>query len=341
MRPKFLLVFLLLLLPFTLFATATTESSTESAPAQVVVYTYDSFPEPLEAIMVEAVDVELGVQVVVERFQDTGGLYNQLWFERDDPQADVVIGLDTTYLTAALETGLFRSYRPVGSEMLRSDLVVDDSFRLVPYDWGHVVLNYNSELLPNPPSSWEELLDPRLRDSIIILNPATSSPGRAFLQHTVYEFGADGFAEFWSQLRPNVLTVVPGWSEGYGLYVEGEAPIVVSYETSPVFHREFESDERYRNLIFDEEGYAQIELAGILESTEVSAAAELVMDTLISARLQAELPLNQFMYPARTDVEIPAPFLEVDRADRTVQVPIADADANFAEWLSLWQGVMQ
>ena len=342
-RAPLLLLILAVVIAGTVSAkTQESVSGADDAPPQTVtIYTYDSFPEPLESIIAEAVEAELGVELVVERFQDTGGLYNQLWFEREDPKADVVIGLDTTYMTAALETELFRSYRPESSDLLRSDLVVDDEYRLVPYDWGHIVLNYNSEMLPDPPQSWEGLLDPSLRDSIIVLNPATSSPGRAFLQHTIHEFGEEGFLEFWEQLKPNILTVASGWSDGYGLYVEGEAPIVVSYETSPVYHLEFEDDERYKNLIFDDEGYAQIELAGILAASGSPEAAELVMDTLLSTRLQAELPMNQFMYPVRIDVEVPEPFQRVSRASRSVQIPIAEADEGFAMWLNEWQAVMQ
>jgi len=308
---------------------------------ELVIYTYDSFPETLETMIMEHFEGEYGVTPSLERFQDTGGLYNELWLERDNPRVDVVIGLDNTYVGRALEAELFEAYRPEGASALRENVIVDPEFRLTPFDWGHIVLNYDSEQLPDPPTSWEGLLDPRLRESIVLMNPATSSPGRNFLLLTIAVHGEDGYLEYWEQLKPNILTITSGWSDGYGLYTQGEASIVLSYETSPAYHIAYEDTERYRNLIIDDQGYAQIEVAGITNGTQNVVNARRLMDFLLTETFQNEVPLSQFMYPARESVVLPDAFEQVDKASDSVFIPVDRVDANYERWLEDWQEVMR
>jgi len=308
---------------------------------ELVIYTYDSFPETLEVMILDHFESEYGVAPSLERFQDTGGLFNELWLERENPRVDVVIGLDNTYVGRALEANLFEAYRPDGAEALRETVIVDPEFRLTPFDWGHIVLNYDSELLPDPPATWDELLDPRLRESIILMNPATSSPGRNFLLLTIAVHGEDGYLEYWEQLKPNILTITSGWSDGYGLYTQGEASIVLSYETSPAYHIAYEDTDRYRNLIIDDQGYAQIEVAGIANGAQNIVNARRLMDFLLTEAFQTEVPLSQFMYPARESVVLPDAFEQVEKAGESVFMPIERVDSNYERWLEDWQEVMR
>ncbi len=310
-------------------------------PGALTIYTYDAFPQSLEALITTHFENEYGVTPTLERHQDTGGLYNQLWLERTAPRADAAIGLDNTYIGRALEADLFEAYRPAEAEAIRDHLVIDPDFRLTPFDWGHVLLNYDSERLPDPPTTWEELLDPRLSESIILMNPATSSPGRNFLLLTVAVHGEEGYLDYWRRLSPNILTITSGWSEGYGLYSQGEAPIVLSYESSPPYHIEFEDTDRYRNLILDDHGYAQIEVAGVLSGATNVENARRLIDFLLSVEFQQEIPLNQFMYPVRADVELPEAFDLVETAGTSIFLPVEHVDENFDEWLSDWREVMQ
>ncbi|MFP4550823.1 MAG: thiamine ABC transporter substrate binding subunit [Spirochaetales bacterium] len=321
--------------------TAESEAAAEEPSNSLRVYTYDAFPEALETAIVNHFASRYDVTVELQRMQDTGDLYNQTFLGRENPEADVIIGLDNTYVGRAIEADLFQPYRPASADMLREEVVLDPEFRLTPFDWGNIVLNYDSEELPNPPQSWEELLDPSLRESIIVMNPATSSPGRNFLLLTIEVFGEDGYLEFWEQLKPNILTVTSGWSEGYGLYTQGEAPIVVSYETSPAYHIAYENTDRYKNLILGDLGYAQVEVAGITKGARNVENARRLIDYLLEAQLQEIIPLNQFMYPVNPEVVLPPAFEQVEKAGRTVTIPVDRVDANFDAWLEAWEEVMR
>lgn len=332
---------ILLLVTGGLFASGAGESEQEEAAGPLVVYTYDAFPEALEAVMVEYFDSNHGVEVDVQRFADTGGLFNQLYLERQDPRADIAIGLDTTYTGRAFEENFFEPYRPERADLLSEDLIVDEEFRVTPFDYGGVTLNYDSEALSDPPESWDELLDERFRDTVILMNPNTSSPGRNFLLFTIAEFGEEGYLDFWRQLEPNVLTVTPGWSEGYGLYSQGEAPIVVSYETSPAYHLAYEDTRRYRPLIFDNEAYWQIEVAGIVRDTPRRELAEAFIEHMLSEEFQSEIPLNQFMFPVREDIELPEAFTAFERAEEKVELDQDRVAEKMDQWLSDWEDVMR
>lgn len=323
------------------------EGSTEGGAAVteptdfLVVYTYDAFPKGLEDLLSSHLDEEFGVSVTVERFQDTGGLYNEVLLTQDDTAVDLVIGLDNTYIGKALSGDLFQSYRPDAADAIDQDLVVDDSYRLIPFDYGNIVLNYDSEAITDPPTTWEELIDPRFEESIVLMNPATSSPGRNFLLLTIEQFGEEGYLDYWQKLEPNILTITAGWSEGYGLYAQGEAPIVLSYETSPAYHIAFEETRRYKNLIIGGVGYAQIEFMGIASAAANVENARRAVDFILSPQFQKEIAMNQFMYPVRDDVDLPEAFTAVDRPETTVFVPIERVDNRFDTWLADWEAVMR
>ena len=318
------------------------DTGADEAKNRLVVYTYDAFPGALEDSIREALAGQgAGVEVVVERFMDTGGLFTQLLLEKDVSKADVVIGLDTTYLPRVFEEDLLQPYKPDGLVLAREELLVDPEYRAVAFDYGGIALNYDSEQLPDPPRNWDELTDPKYKNQIILINPATSSPGKSFLLFTIAEFGEDGYLDFWRALKPNILTVASGWSEGYGLYTQGEAPIVLSYETSPAYHKHYESVDRYRNLLFDDKSYGQVEVAGILRNAPHPDLAQKCIDHITSVEFQNLIPLNQFMYPVHAEAVLPEAFVWAEPAAEMVRLDAGVIAAEFDGWLERWEAVMR
>ena len=308
---------------------------------ELLIYSYDSLPGSLEDLTVEYFESEYGVTVTFDRVGDAGAVYTQAYLERDNPQADVLLGLDSSDVPRAIDDNLLEPYEPDELQVVDEDLILDDTFHAVPYDWGYIVLNVDTEQVDSVPESWDDLLSGEYRDSIIMLNPGTSSPGRNFLLFTIAEFGPDGYLDYWRELEPNILTVTGGWSEGYGLYTEGEAPLVVSYELSPAFHREFEDTDRYEAVLFDGGGYRQVEVAGITRGARNRLNAERFIDFMVDELFQEEIPLSQFMYPIHPDVELPESFGEIERITRPVMLDPRDVADNFEEWFAEWEEVMR
>lgn len=329
---------------------------------ELVIYGYDSLPGTLRRAIASHFEEEYGVTVDLQRLGDTGAVYTQLFLERDAPRADAVIGLDSTYLPRLRRDRILEPYQPRDMQLVREELFVDPEHLAVPFDFGYVTLNYDSERLPAAPESWEDLLDPALDGEIIMLNPGTSSPGRNFLLFTIAEFG-DGteqvpgrigslpggrpahapvdYLDFWRRLRPNILTVTGGWSDGYGLYTQGEAAMVVSYETSPAFHRHFEETDRYRAILPDSGAYLQVEIAGIVRGARNRLNAERLMDYILSREFQELIALSQIMYPVHPAVKLPEAFLATPPVERAVSLDNDIIAERFPQWLEAWEEIMR
>ncbi|MFP4485027.1 MAG: thiamine ABC transporter substrate binding subunit [Spirochaetaceae bacterium] len=318
-----------------------TDGAEAEASDELTVYTYDVFPQPLSDAVTAHFEEEYGVEVTWERFADTGQLFNQVYLERDNPEADVVIGLDNTYLGRIYDSELFERYEPEDIRLREEFLLVDPEYRAIPFDYGFVTLNYDSRSLSDPPETWEDLTSEAYRDSIVLMNPATASPGRNFLLLTVAEFGADEFTDYWERLEPNILTITSTWSEGYGLYTQGEAPIVLSYSTSPAYHIAYEDVTRYKALYLDGTAYAQIEVAGIAKGARNRINAERFIDFMLGPEFQSEIALNQIMYPVHPDVELPDSFQEIPQPERTVSLDEESVLENIQTWLDEWEQVMR
>ncbi|MEO7570904.1 MAG: thiamine ABC transporter substrate-binding protein, partial [Acidimicrobiales bacterium] len=216
-------------------------------------------------------------------------------------------------------------------------------------DYGDVCLNYDKAFFAEAgipvPTSLEDLVDPRYRDLLVVQNPATSSPGLAFLLASIQAFGEDGWEAWWGDLRANGVQVVDGWEEAYntafsgGGASEGTRPLVVSYASSPpaeVLFAEPPVDESPIGVI-DASCYRQVEGAGILAGTDHEKEAGQLIDFLLSEPFQADVPLSMFVFPVRSGVELPEAFVEhAARPAEVFELPAEEIDASREEWIDRW-----
>ncbi len=308
-----------------------------SAPQGLTVYTYSSFPVPLIEKIKTHFTKDLHIPVNFKAFSDTGPLFNQLLQEKNSPQADLVIGLDNNYAAKAIKANLFTAYRPKALANIKKELIFDPTYKLLPYDYGFVLFNYNRDGLKQLPKTHRDLLDPVYKGKIIIENPMTSSPGQVFLLTTIALYGEKGYLDYWKALRKNILTIAPGWDEAYGMYTNGEAPLVLSYGTSPVYHLLYDKVEKYQALVLDGAAYAQIEGMGIVKGAKNLKSAQQLVDYILDPEFQSALPEQQFMYPVRSDVKLPASFKIAAKVDKILNLPQAKVEANLDKWLADWE----
>lgn len=279
---------------------------------EVVVYTYDSFsgewgPGPEIARLFKE---KTGLDVVYTDCGDGGQILSKALMEKDSPQADVLVGIDNNLADRARQAGILESYRPGSASGIIpegfEDALGGDWF-LTPYDYSHFAMIYDTESDVPAPESLEDLTKEVYRKKIILMDPRTSTPGLGFVAWTVAVFG-DGYRDFWKRLKPSVLTMSPGWSAGYGLFTEGEAPLVISYTTSPAYHVEYGEGDRFKALVFEEGHVRQVEGAGILKNAQNRRGAEKFIDFLISAEAQSVIPLTQWMFPVNGAVTMPESY---------------------------------
>lgn len=318
----------------------------------LTVVTYDSFS--LSEEVIEAFEEQTGVNLEFVLLSDAGAMVNQAILRRNNPLGDVIYGVDNTFLSRALEGDIFLSYESDGLENVPDEFELDrDEFRVTPVTYGDVCLNYDKAYFEQNeldlPESLMDLTDSAYEDLLVVQNPATSSPGLAFLLATIVEFGEDSeytYLDYWRDLRDNGVLVVDGWTEAY--YGEfsigddrGDRPLVVSYASSPpaeVLFADPQPDEAITGaIVADGTCFRQIEFAGILDGTENLESAQQFIDFALSETFQEDLPLQMFVFPVNENAELPELFVEyalIPENPATIDYEILDE--NREDWLREW-----
>lgn len=313
-------------------------------PVTVTLLSHDSFafPEELEASLADE-----GINLELLPGGDAGAVVNQAILSAGNPQADVLFGIDSTLLTRGLDADLFEPYEAEALDAVPDALELDDEHRVTPIDYSDVCVNYDRTAFGDGlavPETLEDFTDEAYSGTFVVENPATSSPGLAFLLRTIDEFGEEGWKDYWQELVDNDVEITAGWEDAYyGVFSgggDGDRPLVVSYATSPpaavMFGEDPDADESPIGTVLDT-CYRQIEFAGVLAGTDVPGAARRVIDVLLSEEFQAGVPESMFVYPAREDVELPEVFVKfADTVEEASELDPALITENRERWIEEW-----
>lgn len=299
---------------------------------QLTVYTYDSFiaewgPGPAVEAAFEAV---CGCDLVFSGHGDGAALLSRLRLEGARTEADIVLGLDTNLTADATATGLFAEHGLTPA----LDLPIDWSdAHFVPYDWGYFAFVGHAD---GPmPVSFEELA--ASDSSIVIQDPRSSTPGLG-LVHWIDAAYGEGAEALWAELADNVVTVTPGWSEAYGLFLEGEADLVLSYTTSPSYHLIAEGDAGKVALPFNEGHYMQVEVAGMLAGSDQPELAAQFLAFLLTDAVQSVIPTTNWMFPAvLPEGGLPEGFATPLPAEKSLLLSAEEAAQRRDEAIAAWR----
>lgn len=306
----------------------------------LTVYVYDSFVNeygPGKAIA-EAFEANCACKINYVAAEDGAALLSRLKLEGAATKADVVLGLDTNLMGEAVKSGLFV---PHGLQATSFSLPVawkDETF--LPFDWSYFAFVYDATKLKSPPASLKQLVEDKNGPRIIIQDPRTSTPGLGLLVwvKSVY---AEKALDAWAQLKPRIVTVTKGWSEAYGLFLKGEADMVLSYSTSPAYHIEVEKKTNYRAAMFSEGHIMQIEVAALIASSREHDLGRTFLAFLLTDQAQALLPQTNWMYPVKTPkAGLPDAFKSLQMPDKTLSADPAQVAASRRAWIEEWLAAM-
>lgn len=319
-----------------------------SGPRTLTVMTHDSFA--VSEDLVRQFEAQNNVSVVFLKSGDAGTALNKAILSKDAPLADVLYGVDNTFLSRALEADLFEPYNAPALASIPADFKLDVQNRALPVDFGDVCINYDARWFEQSglplPQSLNDLTLPAYKGLLVVENPATSSPGLAFLLATVVAFGEDGFAEYWAALRANDVKVVDGWETAYytefsGSSGAGPRPMVVSYASSPAAEMIF-ADPRpaappTASLTAPGMCFRQIEFVGILRGTPNRDLAQKWVDFMLAVPFQGDVPLQMFVYPVNPAAQLPQDFMDYAPivAEPATLDPALIA-ANREAWIAAW-----
>jgi thiamine transport system substrate-binding protein len=326
-------------------------SSDDAEPDGVVLMTHGSFA--VSDGVLEAFTDQTGIAVSVLQSADAGTMVSQAILTKDNPVADVLYGIDNTFLSRAVDEDLFIPHSAAAIETVPRGLRVEGDV-VTPIDFGDVCLNLDPDGLAvlglETPDRLVDLADAAYGGTLVVENPTTSSPGLAFLLATIVTFGEDGaypWQSYWQDLVANDVRIVPGWDQAYygefsGGSGEGDRPIVVSYATSPVAEVYFGDLDAAPTTVLEDGCFRQIEYAGILNGTKAEGAAGQLVDFLLEHTFQEDMPLNMFVFPANADTPLPDVFVDhaVIPTDSRVMEP-AWIDENRERWLAEWATVVR
>ncbi len=351
--------------PSTSAAAQSPEATEASAPAEgatvtgeqaantLTIMSHDSFN--LSADVVAEFEQSNNVKLQFLKAGDAGTALNRALLTKENPLADVFFGVDNTFLSRALDANAFEAYAPAGLDTIPAELKLDPQNRLIPIDYGFVNLNYDraSDLFQgmNPETlKLEELTDPKFKGKVVVLNPASSSPGLAFMLATVDYFGEDKWLDWWQQMRQNEVVVVDGWETGYytnfsGSSGKGPQPIVVSYATSPAAEVAFSEGKLTEpptgNILPPKGSFRQIEFAGILKGTPRLELAQKWMDYMLSKRVQDDIMPQMVVYPVLPSATIPDVYQKfAPIPEQPASLDPAIIAQNRDAWIQEWTRVV-
>ena len=317
-------------------ATGLFAATTAAAQTPVLsVYTYDSFitewgPGPAVETAFEAV---CGCDLQFVASGDGASLLARLRLEGKRTEADVVLGLDTGLIASAMETGIFAPHS-VSADYTLPVAWNDPVF--VPYDWGYFAFVGNRGV--EAPTNFRDLGDSALK--IVIQDPRSSTPGLGLLMWVKAAYGEEAGA-VWANLADNIVTVTPGWSEAYGLFLEGEADLVLSYTTSPAYHLIAEEDDSKIALPFSEGHYMQVEVAAKTATTDQGDLADQFLNFLVSDAVQSIVPTTNWMYPSVTpSTGLPSGFSTLIQPEKALLLSPTEAQAARDAALTEWQAAL-
>jgi thiamine transport system substrate-binding protein len=319
-------------------------------PTEVVLVTHDSFA--ISDDVKQAVEDERGLKLRILKAGDAGEIVTRALLTAGNPEGDVLFGVDNNLLQRALDGDVFETYESPELQNVDPELILDPEHRATPIDRGDVCLNYDRAWFADrrlePPQQLEDLLLARYSNLLVVENPATSTPGLAFLLATIAKFG-DRWQSYWEGVRRNGVLVVDGWEDAYYSRFSGSAgskgrrPIVVSYASSPPAEVIFAKPrpETAPTGVVEASCFRQIELAGVLRGATNEDGARELIDFMLSKRFQADIPLQMFVFPARTDAALPPEFERFAVIPESpLELAPEEIEQNRERWVDEWTDVV-
>ncbi|GAP13816.1 ABC transporter periplasmic binding protein, thiB subfamily [Longilinea arvoryzae] len=351
--PRLFLLAALLSLVLSACAPAATPATTPAAaqtaePVTLTVMTHDSFAVTED--LVRQFEQENNVKVEFAKSGDTGSALNMAILSKDAPRADVFYGVDNTFLSRALEAGIFEPYASPLLADIPAEFKLDATNSALPVDYGDVCINYDKAYFADKglalPATLDDLLKPEYKGLLVTENPATSSPGLAFIMATIVQYGPDKYLDFWKGLKENGLVVVNDWETAYytnfsGSSGKGSQPMVVSYGSSPaaevVYADPPVQTAPTASIVGDNTCFRQIEFVGILKGTQHRALAEKFVDFMLGTKFQEDMPLQMFVFPVNSQAKLPDVFTQnIQIPAKPATIDPSEIGANREAWINAW-----
>ena len=304
----------------------------------LTIYSYDSFTQPWGTApkIKKIFEKQNHCHLKFVTTPTSIGTLRKIQLEGKRTKADILLGLDTSLVAMAKKTKLFIK-SDVNLSALSLPIDYDDEY-FVPYDYNYFSFVYNADKLKNPPTSFEELANMPEDFKIIIQNPRSSTIGFGLVLWVQKVYG-DKSKKYWKKLSKHILTITKGWSEAYGLFLRGEADMVLSYTTSPAYHILEENRTNIKSTIFKEGHYGQIEVAGIVKYSKHKILAKKFLEFMHSQTFAKIIPTSNWSYPV-VETTLPEVYSKIHKPSKMLMLDNELIKKNRNKYISIWRGAI-
>ncbi len=281
-------------------------------------------------------------EVNITKFPNALSMLERAISEKDSTNIDLLFGLDNTLLFLAEQDSLLVPYESNYVHDIPKDLIFDEEFYINPICYSNIAFNYNSYVISDPPITFGEMQDNKFKDQIILLDPRTSSVGRAMLFWSVVAFGRNGYSHFWRSIKDNVFVIYENQNDAYNAYLAGEAPMILGMETTPLYHIQHDNADKFKSTIPEEGGFKFIQGVGIMKATQQQYLSRKFVDFLLSVEFQEMIPSELWMKPVNKKVKLPVDYeiLQQISKDHTKGLSNRQTRWQYEEWISKWKKIM-
>ena len=281
-------------------------------------------------------------EISITKFPNALIMLERAILEKDSTNADLLFGIDNTLLFLAEQDSLFIPYESNNINDIPDELIFDKGYHINPVCYSNIAFNYNSYVISDPPITFGEMQDGKFKDQMILMDPRTSSVGRAMLFWSVVAFGRNGYGHFWRSIKDNVFDVYDNHNDAYNAYLAGEAPMIVGMETTPIYHIQHDNVDKFKSTIPQEGGFKFIQGVGILRSSEQKYLTRKFVDFLLSVEFQEMIPSELWMKPVNKKVKLSVDYeiLQQISKDYTHDLSTRETRWQYDEWIAKWKKIM-
>ncbi len=317
------------------------DSSSLEIDYDLVIYTHSEIL-PLATMIIPAFEEEYRCVVGLKAFPEPEDLLAQLIEEKDDPLADVVLGVDNGNIVWLLHNNITQPYRPSGMDSIDEDLHFDTSYNFIPYTYGYLAFLYNTERIQNPPENFGKLQDGSWNRHFLISDPRTSTNGLAFLLWSVSMFGELGYGHFWRSIKNNIFFISATWDQSYSMFISDEAPFLLGYTTTVAYLIENKDTYRYSYFIPGEGTYMYAEGVGVIKDSNSLSLAKQFVDFMLSIEVQQHVAKTRWLYPVSERVELPDSFKNLKVPENIINDRINNIfrASRVDRWVNRWTELM-
>lgn len=312
----------------------------------LTIYAYDSLTADWGLLpdVVANFEQQYGAKITLVDFSDTGTILATAVQEKDAPKADIIMGLDNVNFPQVKKEGIFEPYTPMRADGIKAIYRFDDDFTMTPFDYGYIAFVYDSEAISfDEPITLADLASETYKGKVIIEQPGLSSPGTQLLLWSHAAMNDAEATTFWNNMKNTVLTVAPDWNTAYyGQFMEGEAPIVLSYITSPAYHMDQEATGRYKAIPMQDGYIRQVEGIGVVNGTRNRQLSRAFIDYVLADEVQNRIPTTQWVFPLFGDDDsFPEAYNQIitPSADEVLTVDDTTLSNKYNSWLTEWSAI--